>query len=209
MILIWLIVVPVLGGLHFASQQFHIGWLFWVAVALDVVAGILLAITMLGLLCRKAHQVARTIALNQTGETVWQAISDFAGVPGWNKMVVKVERLEDRNGHEVWRETYTGNYPILLETTTAAPPQRLVRTIADENGPFSGRWEFDLAPQEAGCRVTITEFGEVPNPFFRFMARMFMDPAQYIELYLKALAAKFGETAKIETPAAPGVAQPR
>jgi hypothetical protein len=30
------------------------------------------------------------------------------------------------------------------------------------------------------------------------MARLFMDPAMYLETYLKALAAKFGEPAVIE-----------
>ena len=67
---------------------------------------------------------------------------------------------------------------------------RLVPTFALK-GPFRGRWEFDIVPREHGSTITITEHGEIPNPFFRFMARMFMDPAMYLELYLKALAKKF------------------
>ena len=74
----------------------------------------------------------------------------------------------------------------------------LVRTIADEKGPFRGRWEYDITAQEQGSKITITEHGEIPNPFFRFMARVFMDPAMYLELYLKALAKKFNEPAVLE-----------
>lgn len=196
----WIMALLGLASLHIAADRFALDWLFYAALAVDVFAGVILLITLLGLLCRRSHQVARTMKLNQPTEAVWQAISDIVAVPTWNKMVLKAEKLPDRNGHEVWRETYSGNYPILLETTEASPPGRLVRTLADEKGPFTGRWEFALAAEDPGSRITITEFGTVPNPFFRFMARMFMDPNQYLDLYLKALATKFGETADIGTP---------
>ncbi|MBM4068903.1 MAG: SRPBCC family protein [Planctomycetes bacterium] len=201
LLLSWIVVILALAGAHLAADRFALDWLLYVALALDVLAGIALLITLLGLLCRRTHQVSRTVTLNQSADAVFAAISDIAGVPAWNKMVLKAEKLPDRNGHELWRETYTGNYPVLLETTESSPPNRLVRTIADENGPFTGRWEFAIAPQEPGVQLTITEFGAVPNPFFRFMARMFMDPHQYIDLYLKALAGKFNETAAITLPA--------
>lgn len=201
LLLSWIVVLVALAGAHLAADRFALDWLFYVAIGLDVFAGIILLITLLGLLCKRTHQVSRTVTLNQPAEAVWHAISDIASVPSWNKMVLKAEKLPDRNGHELWRETYSGNYPILLETTELSPPTRLIRTIADERGPFTGRWEFAIDTQEAGVRLTITEFGAVPNPFFRFMARMFMDPHQYIDLYLKALAGKFNETAAITTPA--------
>ena len=57
----------------------------------------------------------------------------------------------------------------------------------------TGRWEFVLTPMDVGCRVAITEFGEVANPYFRVMAKMFMKPEAHMELYLAALATKFGE----------------
>jgi uncharacterized protein YndB with AHSA1/START domain len=172
--------------------------LYWIGIAAAVLIGLIVLITLVGLLFSKAHVVGRCVALKQTPETIWQTISDFANVPTWWGMVTKVQRQPDVDGQEVWRETYTGNYGILLRTTEAIPPKRLVRTIADEKGPFRGRWEFDITLQEQGSKITITEHGEVPNPFFRFMARMFMDPAMYLELYLKALAKKFNETAVLE-----------
>jgi hypothetical protein len=176
--------------------------LFWVGIVAGVLAGLILLIALAGLFFKKAHVVGRSLALQQTPETIWQTISDFPNQPNWCGLVTKAERQPDQNGQEVWRETYTGNYPILLRTTEAVPPTRLVRTIADEKGPFRGRWEFDIAPKDQGCTVTITEHGEIPNPFFRFMARMFMDPAMYLELYLKALAKKFNETGVLEKTAA-------
>jgi uncharacterized protein YndB with AHSA1/START domain len=168
--------------------------LYWIGIAAGVLAALILLIALAGLFFAKGHVVNRSLSLQQTPETIWQAVSDFANVPSWWGMVTKAEQPK-KDEPAVWRETYTGNYGILLRTTEFTPPKRLVRTIADEKGPFRGRWEYDIVPNEQGSTIIITEHGEIPNPFFRFMARMFMDPAMYIEMYLKALAKKFNETA--------------
>lgn len=167
----------------------------WILMAIGIVVGALGAIFVVGWFLPKAHQVSRTIALKQTPETVWQTITDFAGVMSWNANVTTIEKMADQNGHDVWKETYQGGYGLTLETTESLPPTRLVRTIADVGGPFSGRWEFVLSADEGGCRITITEFGEVHNPYFRVMAKLFMKPEAHIELYLTALAKKFDEQA--------------
>ncbi|MSQ93616.1 MAG: SRPBCC family protein [Gemmataceae bacterium] len=166
---------------------------FWLLISIGIVVGILLLIAAFGMTLPRTHQVARSITLKQTPDTVWQTITDFANVTTWNENVLKMEKQPDKNGHELWKETYKGNYGLFLETTEATPPIRLVRTIADEKGPFTGRWEFALTPTEVGCKLTITEFGEVGNPFFRVMFRLFMKPEVYVEMYLTAFAKKFGE----------------
>jgi uncharacterized protein YndB with AHSA1/START domain len=137
--------------------------------------------------------------LKQTAGAVWQVITDYASVPAWHPYVRKVERLPDKNGHEIWKETYPDNYGLILETTETTAPARLVRTIADEKGPFAGRWEFTLTATDTGCRLSITEFGDIANPFFRVMFRTGgMKPEVYLEMYLIALAKRFGEPAAIE-----------
>jgi uncharacterized protein YndB with AHSA1/START domain len=167
-------------------------------VTVAIVGGVLLLLTIIGAFLPRYHQVSRSVEIKQTPEILWQTITDYAHVPDWHREIVTVEKLPDRAGREVWRETYKGNYPITLETGATEPPRRLVRHIADEKGPFAGRWEFDLAPTAAGCRVTITEHGDIANPFFRFMARLFMNPATYLDMYLEALAEKFNQEAEIE-----------
>lgn len=172
--------------------------IWWaIGIGVGVLAGVIVAITLYGCLLPREHRVRRTLALRQSVQSVWDTITDFANMPSWHRDVIRVERLPDHHGRPVWRETCKGNYPIQLETTEAVAPTRLVRTIADINGPFTGRWEFELSPQGEGCQIAITEIGEVPNPFFRFMARMFMNPAYYLERYLGELARRFNEPAEI------------
>jgi uncharacterized protein YndB with AHSA1/START domain len=162
---------------------------YWLLIALGVLAGVFALIAVVGAFLPRRHVVSRALLVGRPPAAVWEVLTDYAAVPSWHKDVVAVERLADRDGRPVWRETYKGNYPILVETAEAVPPCRLVRAIADEKGPFRGSWEFDLEPlDDGGCRVTLTERGEIANPFFRFMARLLMDPAAYLERYQQALA---------------------
>jgi hypothetical protein len=171
---------------------------YWIVGSIGIVVGSLAAIFVIGCFVPRSHLVTRSIALKQTPQAVWQAVTDFANLPSWHADVVKVERQPDRNTHELWKETYRGNYGLFLETTESAAPARLVRTIADDGGPFTGRWEFTLAPIDGGCRLTLTEQGDIRNPFFRVMFRLYMRPEKYVVAYLAALAKKFGEAVVIE-----------
>jgi hypothetical protein len=130
---------------------------------------------------------------------VWKTITDYESQPAWRKDLTIVERLPDKEGREVWREIYQQGSPITLETIESVAPNRLVRVIADEGGPFSGRWEYDIKRDGAnGSSLTITERGEVPNPFFRFVSRFLIGHTFFIEKFQTDLAAKYGEEAVIE-----------
>jgi uncharacterized protein YndB with AHSA1/START domain len=169
--------------------------IYWILAAFGIVIGAFVLIALYGLTLPREHRISRAIALKQTPDAVWRTITDFANVPSWNANVARIEKLPDQNGHAVWRESYKNGYGLTLETTEVSAPLRLVRSIADVDGPFTGRWEFVLTEIEGGCRVTITEFGEVANPYFRVMAKLFMKPEAHMELYLAALATRFGEPA--------------
>ncbi|HEY0323540.1 MAG TPA: SRPBCC family protein [Pyrinomonadaceae bacterium] len=173
--------------------------MIWILTPVAVLTSLLFIITAVGLAIPRQHVVSRTLKIRQSPEIVWGAITDYKGQPLWRKDVKTVERLPDHEGREVWREVYEQGSPITLETAEAVAPNRLVRTIADEGGPFSGRWEYDIKADSAGgSRLTITERGEVPNPFFRFMSRFLIGHTYFMEKFQKDLAAKFGEEAVIE-----------
>jgi uncharacterized protein YndB with AHSA1/START domain len=144
------------------------------------------------------HTVARSQVIPQPPENIWAVISDHAQAPSWNPMVLSAEKQPDNDGNPVWLETYKNNQKMTLETKEFDPPRRLVRMITDVGLPFSGRWVYDIAQlKEGGSKVTITEHGEVKNPFFRLYARLIMSPTATIDKYLEALATKFGAPVNI------------
>jgi hypothetical protein len=90
---------------------------------------------------------------------------------------------------------------MVLVTTRSEPPALLVRTIADEAKFFSGDWTYALAPDGAGTALLLTEHGRVhvavPRAMMHYMP-FIADPSLYLRRHLERLAAKFGETPRME-----------
>jgi uncharacterized protein YndB with AHSA1/START domain len=170
----------------------------WILAPVATISSLLFIVTAVGLSIPRRHVATRTLRTRQPPEVVWRAITDFEGQPLWRKDVKAVERLPDHEGREVWRELYNEGSPITLETIERVEPRRLVRNIADEGSPFSGRWEYDIKPDGTGSRLVITERGEVPNPLFRFISRFLIGHTYFMERFQRDLAARFGEEAAIE-----------
>jgi hypothetical protein len=182
--------------------------LLWaVLIVLGVLAAALIVILAIGASLPREHVASRTLALAQPPEVVWPILTDFAGQSAWRPSLKSIERLPGSDdGAVVWREIL-GDMKIDLKVLEEHPPTgrspgRLVRKIVNDDLPFGGVWEYSLerasAGAEPGCKLSITERGEVKNPLFRFVSRFLMGHAATIEGYLKDLARKFGEPAMIE-----------
>ena len=169
----------------------------WAWIALPILA-VLVAffIVMAGLGRRlpEEHRTACTLRLASNPGTVWSLIEDTHAYPFWAPGVTKVERLADHDNREVWRH-HMGRNVFTIETVESRPPHRLVREVADVRGPFHGRWEYDLAPDGSGCRVSLTECGTIDNPCVRAMMRYFFSESMYVRKHLAGVARKLGEPA--------------
>ena len=139
------------------------------------------------------HVTAVRIALKRPPAEVFAALSDPVAQTQWRPGMKSVELLPPQDGKAVWRET-TRMGPVRYVLDESVAGRRRVARILDEDLGYRGRWVFDLEPDGAGTRLTITEEGEVTSWLFRALSPFFSKTAT-IESYLKALAAKFGEAA--------------
>ncbi len=171
----------------------------WVLIALGVIVGLILLIGLVGMLIPKAHVASRKARFNQTPETVWDAITDLQGQTSWRTSLTKVERLPDRDGNAVWRETSRRTGPLTMMIMTSDPPHRMVSQIVD-NKSFGGTWTYEITPTDSGCELTITERGEIYNPIFRVFARFVFGYTATMETYMKQLGTKFGEAIVPQAP---------
>ncbi len=164
----------------------------WIVFGVFVVAGLTVAVWVLGSRLPKAHSVARMAYFNRSPGEVWQIISDFADQPSWRPDLRLVGRLPPRNGRDVWRETDSRGQAMTLVTVERLPQRRLVRRIADENLPFSGGWTMEIGEFGEVTSLTVTETGEIENPLFRFMSHYVIGHTSTIDRYLTALGKKLG-----------------
>lgn len=102
--------------------------------------------------------------------------------------------LPERDGHVRFREK-SGNGSITMVVVESTPPRRMVSEIDGKDLPFGGFWIFEILPNTDGCRLNITERGEIYNPVFRFISRYVIKYTGTMDGYLKSVARKFGENA--------------
>jgi hypothetical protein len=178
----------------------------WIWITLAALVAIVLLVAIAGALLPVGHAAARRIRLKQPAAVVFAAITDIAAFPQWRKDLKSVTRLPPRDGKRCWREV-SGFGPMDLLVEVEEPGQRVVTRIVTEGSPFGGTWTFRLVPHGDGTEVVITENGEVYNVVFRALARFVFGHTSTIDGYLKALAAKFGESC--EPADAPPDAPPR
>lgn len=171
--------------------------LFWLLALVGGLVGLLSLIVLAGLLLPKEHTATATTALKASAAEVWRLLTDYPGQAAWRGLK-SMERIGGSEEQPVWRETYRNGMALPLQTIESSPPRRLVRQVADPKLPFGGKWIYELQEQAEGCRLTITEMGEVRNPAFRVVSR-FMDPSATLREFLQALGKKLGEEPVIRT----------
>ncbi len=133
----------------------------WCAIALGVVAGVIGVMYAVGTALPVKHQVAKRESFALAAPALWdQAVMTF-------------------------HRTNDGSYAIIDST----PPSRFVTGIIRKDLPFGGTWTYELVPRGAGTTLTITERGEVYNPFFRFVSRFIVGQEGSIDSYFAALRA--------------------
>ena len=159
-----------------------------------ITVGVLLTIVIVAVVVGYALPVAHTASLRkvlpQPPDRVYAALTDVQRFPQWRKDVTEVQVLASAPAIR-WLEKGS-NGDITFEFTEVQPPTRLVSRIADRNLPFGGTWTYELVPDGAGTRLTITENGEVYNPLFRFVSRFVFGHTATMKQFLEDLATHLG-----------------
>ena len=169
----------------------------WLFIIPGILALLILGLLVFGLIQPAKHTITCSLMLRQKPETVFALLDNVEELPSWSSTVAKVEHLPDRNGRTATRQTMKFGMVLIATTLERKPPTRLVGSMEKEGGPVWGTWTYELTPEGDGCRIAITEDGEMKNPFFRAFARLRgLDTS--IKMQLTDLARKFGEVPEIK-----------
>ena len=173
----------------------------WVLGIVGVLVAVILVVVIIGYLLPQNHVASVSARYAAPPDAIWSSLTDIQAFPQWRPGVVRVEPLPDENGQGGWRE-HQKHDAVSYRVVEADPPRRFVVRIADKNLPYGGTWTYDVAPDGAGTRLTITERGEVYNPIFRCISRFVIGYTGTMEGVLRALGSKHGETVTPESASA-------
>ena len=158
-------------------------WIVWIGAAIAIVA---IVVIIVGYSLPKAHSVSRTATVPLPPDAVFALLLDVDRYPSWRPGVKSLQRHADRDGRPAWTEEVSGmKIPLYFERLER--PSLLVSRIADPSLPFGGRWTYRVEPAPGGATLTITEDGEVYNPFFRFMSRFVFGHTATLDEFIKNL----------------------
>ena len=168
----------------------------WVLIVIGGLAGLVGLMALIGAFVSRDHRATSTISLRHSPDSVWKVVRDLGGITAWFPAMQQSERLPDRDGHEVWHQRMSGfDVPIIV--LESSPPRKLVTQIdPTAGGAFGGTWTYEMAPDSAGTRISVTEAGWISNPVFRFMSRFLFGYYGSLDKYLRALGTRFGEVGK-------------
>lgn len=172
-------------------------WLWIVLGIVGVLVLLAIVLAVIGKRLPKEHVASVTVRLNASRERVWKLVDDIERHTDWAKGVTKVERVAGADGKDAWRQ-FMGRNSFVLTNTRRDEPARLERTISDDHHMFGGKWVYEFAPDGSGCRVTITEYGEVYPAIPRALMHYVLDPSATMRGHLESLARALNETATIE-----------
>ncbi len=174
----------------------------WLYILLTLAGLLLTCIGTLGILGSRlpeTHVVSATVDLQVSPDVAWASINDMQSFPGWVPAITKMERLPDDKGRQVWRQHMGHNSFVttndIFEPPTATSNGRVLRTILDEHGPFSGSWDHVIEAIPGSLiqtRLTLTETGTVKSAIPRAMMRYMMGEDYYVKKFLGAVKIKLG-----------------
>jgi uncharacterized protein YndB with AHSA1/START domain len=163
-------------------------WILWIVAAIAIVA---ILVVIIGYALPKDHSVSRSATIAMPPDAVYALLTDVDRYQTWRPGVKSLQRHADRDGKPAWTEEASGmKIPLYFERME--PPSLLVSRIADPSLPFGGTWTYRIQPAAGGSAVTITEDGEVYNPFFRFMSRFVFGHTATLDEFLKNLQSRAG-----------------
>ena len=161
----------------------------WVLIVVGVLVALVVIMFVVGSFQPKSHEATATFRVGAPDSAVWREISAIEKSPEWVPDVRKVERLPDNAGRPSYQENF-GGFEATTVIAVSEPPRRLVKEILP-TGPLYGSWTWELAPDGAATRLTITERGTIDNPLFRAMM-MFNDNKKTMRGYASALGGRLG-----------------
>jgi hypothetical protein len=158
-------------------------WVLWIVGGLVVLVGLMAAI---GAMLPVRHQASRRAKYRATPDALYRVMT---GPPDWRPGVKASGSVSDKS----WWEQDSRGQKITYEVVEDQGPSRRVVRIADRGLPFGGTWTYEIAPEEGGSELRITEDGEIYNVIFRFLAKTVFGYTSTMDAYLSDLKRKFGE----------------
>ena len=168
----------------------------WPAVLIVTLVAVGLSGIVLGARVPIGHMAMVSREYPVSVETLWTAVTDYAGYPIWRSGVDSVFALPDIDDNPAWTEVGRGGTLNMTIEESSAPFRFVTRIVGEE--AFDGSWTFEMSETEDGSRLAMTEVGRIHSALFRLMSHYVTGYDRTMERFLDDLEV-YLQTAVIPT----------
>jgi hypothetical protein len=150
-----------------------------------VLAMLILLMVFIGRSLPEKHIASQAKSFASSPEEVWNVVTNVAEWKSWRKGVKEVSMT----GMDTFIER-SSNGDVEYRISNSVPGVSHTTTIVTKDLPYGGAWNYVFEKEGTGCKLTITENGEVYNPFFRFMSKYIFGHDGTLKAYMSDLEAR-------------------
>ena len=165
----------------------------WIFLLLGLLAALIVVPFVAGMFIPSRHVASSRITISQPADSVWAVLRDLGGYPNWWSDIKSSVPDEESGEAEVWIQKDAQGHALPLRVVKDSSPSLLVTEIDAQQLPYSGTWKYEIVSVSDGSSVTITEDGEVFNPIYRIVSKLFLGHHTTVDRCLVALGRRFGE----------------
>lgn len=157
-----------------------------------VFAGLLslvLLVFIAGLMLPRQRTFVKKAIFQASPERVFGLVRDVERQPAWRSDVQEIKVIDAQS----WMEVPKKGTPLTFKVRQSIE-NRLFEIEIVEPKSFSGYWVGTFEETKTGgTAVVFKEVVVIANPFFRVMARLFVDLNSTMDVYMHNLKAQLGE----------------
>ena len=128
---------------------------------------------------------------------LWDLATDFANQAAWRTGVIKIEKISDVSGRNIWKEFNSNGQVMKIETSEYSPMRRLVRRLINENEDGEIIWIYDFAEVGEVSTLTVSEQGKLLNPILKLISKFNSSKTKVLNMYFQDIANELKVSLKI------------
>lgn len=131
-----------------------------------------------------------TEQFNVTSEYLWQIITDYETQPLWRNGLLKIEKVVNSKGRDIWKETDVNGQQIEWESFAHLRNRKLVRNTVSEDMSVTSTHTYELKPFGEICVLTLTEVTQANNFILKWIKYNFSGATSELGQLIKDLKEK-------------------
>jgi hypothetical protein len=150
-----------------------------VLIVLLVLVALVIIMILIGRMLPEGHIAVQSKSFSSSPSEVWEVIS---GVEDWKSWRSDLKDITITND-----STFKADDVEYL-MSIVVPGESFTTTIVTKDLPYGGMWHYIIEKEGDGCKLTVTEIGDVYNPMFRFMSRFIFGHDGSLKDYMEVLS---------------------